>query len=149
MLNTQCLCSAHGWMASKYIKNKVSLKNGTDQCSPILRVYGLLQAFLFFPNPVNTTVELMFQRIGPIIPLLLLVNRFGPIRGTIKSTVVATGINLWKIKGTNFRTMTEQFIIICQQSIIWAIYELVEVVIRLQDIKIYNFYRMLNITGCS
>ena len=83
------------WMNGKQIYYEQGIfKKGTDQCSPILGVYRFLQAFLFFPNPVNTTVEFMVQRVGPIIPLLLLVNRFGPIRGTIKSTVVATGINL-------------------------------------------------------
>ena len=33
----------------------------------------------------------MVARICPIVPLLLLVNTFGPIRDTIKSTIETTG----------------------------------------------------------
>ena len=37
-------------------------------------------------------VEFMVSRIGPIVPLLLLVNYFGPICDTIKSTLADTGM---------------------------------------------------------
>ena len=33
----------------------------------------------------------MVSRVGPIVTLLLLVDHFGPIRGTIKSTEAVTG----------------------------------------------------------
>ena len=38
------------------------------------------------------TVKFMLSRIGPITSLLLLMDNFGPIRVTIKSTVAATEI---------------------------------------------------------
>ena len=41
-------------------------------------------------------VDFMLSRIGQIAPLLLLVDRFVPIRDTIKSTAAATEIE--KIK---------------------------------------------------
>ena len=37
-------------------------------------------------------VDFMVPRIGPITPLLLLVDHFGPIRDTMESTVAAKGI---------------------------------------------------------
>ena len=53
-----------------------------------------------FTISVAATVDLMMSRIGPIAPLLLLVDYFGPICYTIKSTAVATGIEKKKIKNT-------------------------------------------------
>ena len=39
---------------------------------------------------VAATVDFMVSRICPIAPLLLLLDHYGPIRDTIKSTVSAT-----------------------------------------------------------
>ena len=41
---------------------------------------------------VAAKVDLMVTWIGPITPLLLLVDHFGPIRDTVESSVAATGI---------------------------------------------------------
>ena len=52
--------------------------------------------FLIVSIPVAAAVDFMLSRIGQIAPLLLLVDRFVPIRDTIKSTAAATEIE--KIK---------------------------------------------------
>ena len=44
-----------------------------------------------FSIPVAATFDFMTSRIGPVAKLLLLVDHFGPICVTIKSTVAATG----------------------------------------------------------
>ena len=53
--------------------------------------YGLM--FYISSIPEATTVEFIVSRIGPILPLLYLVDYFEPIFDTIKLTVVATGID--------------------------------------------------------
>ena len=55
--------------------------------------YGYFKGFSISSIPLAATVDLMVSRIGPIALLLLLVEYFGPIRDTIKSTVAtARGI---------------------------------------------------------
>ena len=52
--------------------------------------YGLLERFYYFSVSVPAMVGFLVSRIGPF-PLLL-VDQFGPIPDTIKSTVTATGL---------------------------------------------------------
>lgn len=53
--------------------------------------YGLLN---FFFNPVDPTDDFFISRIGPIVPLWVLVVHFRQIRDTSKSIVAATGIDI-------------------------------------------------------
>ena len=62
---------------------------------PLKEVHGnpfTLSIFNFFFICVAATVDFMVSRISPFSPLLLLVDHFGPIRDTIRSTVAATEI---------------------------------------------------------
>ena len=58
--------------------------------------------FKLFPFliPVAAKVDYMVARIGPIAPLLFLVDHFGPIHDTIKSTVAVTGIEKYNEKNS-------------------------------------------------
>ena len=48
--------------------------------------------YRIFSIPVVTTVDFTGSQIGPIAPFLLLLDHSGPIRDTINSTAVVTGI---------------------------------------------------------
>ena len=58
--------------------------------------YGILKAFFFLSSPVAAMLDLMVSQIGPILPLLLMVDHFGPRHYTIKSINVVAKGKKWK-----------------------------------------------------
>ena len=65
--------------------------NGTVSSSGIVLT---LSGFINHLVPVAAMIDFIMAMLGQITPILLLVDHFGPICDTIKSTVTATGI--WK-----------------------------------------------------
>ena len=53
---------------------------------------GIPEEFSIFSIPVAATVNFMVSRIGLKAPLLLLLDNFGPIHDTLKSTVAVEGM---------------------------------------------------------
>ena len=63
---------------------------------PQAQEYGLLEALLICSFLVVASFDFVASRIGPTVPILLLMDHFGPICATIKPTVTATETEVMK-----------------------------------------------------
>ena len=90
--------------------------------SPLRNTVCLLHFSFFSFDPYDleyATIDFIVSRIGPITPLLLLLDHFGPIRDTIKSTVTAKRWNKWK-------TLKVNLILELEKTIPWTPCKIVE-----------------------